>query len=468
MSVILLVNPVHPPEQRYGGFSVGVAPIYPPLGLLYLAAYLRQEGSHRVKILDAEAEQLTIDVMRRRLEQHNADLIGVTLRTAAYSQLAPIMQKLKRQGKKIVAGGIHPTIDPESILRAGSADYIVRGEGEQTLLELLEHLAGRVQLAAIKGISYCSANGEIIHNPDRPLLDDLDRLPMPARDLLDMSQYHGGPQHYKQLPHTSMMASRGCPYDCSFCSSRSLWGRRYRLRSVASVTNEIEHLQTEYGIRDICFWDDLWGLEQGWVKEFCEWMRGRGLTWSCEARVDTLTEELVAAMAKAGCFCIFFGFESLDEETLQRIGKNTTLDQIENVTRWAQRYGIEVRANFILGLPGETRQQAERNFKKICRMNFDFVKFNIFTPYPGTAAYDLIIKSHPERLNNDLSRYTGYFTTYLPEDYATAAELENLRTHLLRSYYLRPRYIFKRVMRLTSFVELKKNLIGLRALLGGG
>ncbi len=463
---LLLINPVHPLAARYGGFAAAnVAPVYPPLGLLALAAWLREKTAHRARLLDAEAEALDFAALDAAVRQAPETVIGVTLRTSAYPPLVPLLRGWRAAGKTVIAGGIHPTIDADGVLHDGAAEYVVRGEGEQTLAALLDALAAGRTVDGIDGVSWC-AGGDVRHNAPRALLENLDELPLPARDLVPMERYRAGPQHYRQQPHTSMMASRGCPFACTFCSSRSLWGRRYRVRSVASVMRELDDLRDRYGIRDVCFWDDLWGLQPAWVEEFCDAMRGRGLTWSCEARVDTLTEPLLRRMAAAGCFCIFFGFESLDATRLQALGKGITPEQIAQVSRWCAACHIEVRANFMLGLPGETPAAVEREFARICAFNFDFVKFNIFTPYPGTEARAWIEQHEPERLLTDPAKFTGYFATYLPAGYASRAALEALRDRLLRRYYFRPRYIARRLRRLTSVAELRRHLAGARALLG--
>lgn len=463
---ILLIYPPLPMEARYGKGLKDIGAALPPLGLLYLAAAIEKAG-YEVKVHDSDLLNSSFDDILNEVLNYQPDFIGIYCNTANYHRVIEYSAGLKKISQApICLGGPHPIIKPAEILANQTIDYVILGEGEATITEFLAALKQGKDLREIKGLGYKDKNNEIIINEQREPIKDLDSLPWPARHLVPLEKYRPAPQHYLTLPMTTMITSRGCPFGCLFCASRNIWGRRYRARSVAKVIEEIKFLIKTYGIRNINFWDDLWGLDRRWTEEFCQTMIREkiNISWSCERRVDTVDLEILKLMKQAGCYSIFYGVESLDQDCLDAINKGIKVEQAEKVIRLTKLAGIEARVNFILGLPHETPAKVKAMIKKIIKLNPDYVKFNILTPYPGTLLYQEVKTGKWGAFQENYDRATLYFPTFLPFGYKSFAELEAMRRYAFRKFHLRPRYIFSKLKKIKSFKDLKKYWHGLKAI----
>lgn len=452
-------------EERYGRGLEKIGTCLPPLGLLSLGAVLEKEN-YDVRIYDSDLLNSSIGELIEYVKKYEPDFIGIYCNTSNYHRVINYADNIKKiSAAPICLGGPHPIIEPDKVLLNPSVDLVVMGEGEITLIELLNALNNRKKLDSIKGLAYKDENGKIFVNPARELIQDLDSLPIPARHLVPIEKYRPSPHHYLKLPMTTMIVSRGCPFGCLFCASRNVWGRNSRIRSVDKVIEEIKFLIEKYGVKNINFWDDLWGVKREWTEEFCRRIIKEkiNITWSCERRVDTVDFDILKLMKKAGCYSIFYGIESFDQECLDTINKGIKAEQAENVIKLTKMAGIEVRANFILGLPNETPDKARRTIEKICKLNPDYVKFNILTPYPGTALYQEIKKGKWGIFNEDYSKSTGYFATFLPYGYKNFEELEKMRRYAFRKFHLRPRYILSKMAKIRNLEDVKKYYNGFRA-----
>jgi anaerobic magnesium-protoporphyrin IX monomethyl ester cyclase len=477
MKKLLLVNPPQPPEELTTEALVDLNPILPSLGLVYLAASARDAG-YDVEIYDAYLYNHSLETARGRILEAGADLVGITCWTCNFHRVLKLADLLKASSPTpIVLGGPHVTMHREECIADPSVDYIVHGEGEITLVELLGAL-GRIEggalregeLAPIQGIGYKTAGGRALVNPERPMIQDLDTLPFPAWDLMKIPDYRPAPQHYRTLPSVSMITSRGCPFSCTFCDAIAIWTRKYRVRSVDNVLAEIWHVYETYGVRDVNFWDDLWGVNKKWAIEFCQRLKKEGppgITWTCECRVDTVNEQMLREMASAGCWCVFFGLESMEQECLDAINKNTNMPKIHAAVQWAKDAGIEVRTNFIVGLPNETPEKARRMLGEIVKLDLDYVKFTVLTPYPGTPLYADIKAGKYGVMNERMDRLSGHFATFVPYGYKSLDEVNEMARWLTRRYYLRPGYIWKRLRSLRSVEDVRKNWRGFVALMRG-
>jgi radical SAM superfamily enzyme YgiQ (UPF0313 family) len=446
---------------------------------MYVAATLEAAG-HAPVILDALMENYDEERTVEEVAKIDPEIIGLRCWTSNYHRVLLLCRMLKERlpGRPIVIGGPHPSMHALETVSDPNVDYIVNGEGEIATVELVNLLAEvkdpvvlSERLALVQSIGYkkLAADGsrQPVITAKRAQVPDLDSLPYPARHLVDMKRYRGGPQHAKQHPSTTMICSRGCPFSCTFCDAIAIWTRKYRMRSPANVVAEIRFLHDTYGIKDISFWDDLWGLNRKWSLEFCDLLKkeNMGITWSCECRVDTVKPDILKIWADAGCWCIFYGLESMDEEILEAINKETTLPQIHEAIQWTKDAGIEIRGNFIVGLPKESPEKIRKMFKEICKLDIDYIKFNILTPYPGTPLYAQVKSGQWGHFVEDWNHLTGYYATFYPYGYKSAKELEEMQKWLHKRYYFRPAYVIPRLLKMRKLSDFGKYWSGVKALL---
>jgi radical SAM superfamily enzyme YgiQ (UPF0313 family) len=446
-SDVILINP--PWIRSKGNIWQGISSCMPPLGIAYIASYLEQQGISAA-IIDGQAERLLPEEIVKRVQESHPKYIGITATTALIFPAYKIAAALKAvcPDITIILGGVHPTVLPEEALAQPSVDGVVRGEGEQTLLEIIRGKSRET----IDGLSY-RANGQIRHNKERVLFADLNELPFPAYHLLPMKKYYPASGAYRRLPATSIMATRGCPGKCTFCYR--IFGNRLRARSGRNVADEVKLLKERYGIREICFYDDTFTAVRRNVLEFCKIVQDEKLdiSWSCFARVDFVNEEVLTAMKSAGCHQIMYGFESASPEILKAINKKVDIPKAEEAIRLTKKVGIANRAAFMFGNPEETIQTMHDTLNWVIRMNPEVVIFNIATPYPGTEMFTWA-KQHGHLLTEnwedyDLSKPVMRLPTVSPE------EVQQFYRFAYRKYYLRMSYIWGQLKRLRNMDELK-------------
>ena len=480
---MLDVEFIFPPlsvSERYGSRNIGKGHEghLPPLGLASLAAYLI-EKKYKVDIIDALADELTDKEIIEKILQDNPKAIGFSALTSMFHRAAITAEKLKKKfpEKLIIMGGHHATIMPKEIMQKHRCfDILVYGEGEITFAEIMQKfreahysiekfLNDYKTLAKIRGIVFRNGN-EIIMNAAQEPVQNLDELPFPARHLLPMRKYIPLPNQYLRLPVVHMLAIRGCPYNCTFCSNNAVFGRKIRARSPGKVLEEIGHLQEKYGAKEISFWDDMMTANRKWMEEFCSLIIENkiDITWTCYARVDTVDLPLLKLMKRAGCWNIFYGFESGNQQLLDNIGKRITLQQIRNAAKWTKEAGIEIRASFMIALPGETPELAEQTLEFAKELNPDYVQFCITTPYPGTALYNDAKKYG--KLTKDFDKFHGWDAVFVPKGYKNKEEILALEKKFFREFYLRPAYVLGRFAKIKSFRDLMRYVKGARFLLG--
>jgi len=388
---------------------------YPSLGLGYLAAVLEQRG-HRAAIFDFGLDP------RRPLADEVADvlafqpdLIGLTSMTSAYHSVEQTIELLRAGTQAtLVIGGPHATVFPERTLREQPAlDYLVFGEGEETLLELVDVVEGRRAAESVAGLCFRRA-GEVVRNAERPLIRDLDALPLPARHLFQLERYPlYGPDGERML---TVLSSRGCPFNCSYCF-KGIVGRTYRQRSPDSLIAELKLLIRTYAIRSFYFIDDLFALDLKRLDALLERILQEKLdiAWQCLARVDRVNPEVLRKMAAAGCRQIHYGIESGNQAILDQIGKRITLTQVEQAVRWTAAAGIRAKGYFMLGLPGDTEETMQQTIDFAGRLDLDDAMFSLTTPFPGTRLWDELVARRPETAwNQDFSK-AFYYNSYTEE-----------------------------------------------------
>lgn len=432
--------------------------IHVPLGVAYLAAAVREECE--VGALDAAVEGyeheergeqgylrygLSFREIEKRIAEYHPDLVGVScIYSSQFPNVLEVCRAAKRVSSEIVTiiGGTHPTFLTRQSLRYPEVDLVARGEGEWTLRELVRQSQKGRGPEGIAGLAY-RRNGEVVMEADRPPAP-VDELPFPARELFPVTKYSelGMPMGsvYKQKPYMNLITSRGCPYRCTFCSSTGFWGNRYRPRSVENVLAEMEHLVRDFGIREFKFFDDNLTADQERAKAIFRGMVERNLrvSWNTPNGIHAvhLDDELLDLMKASGCYELTLAVESGDAEVLRKIiRKPTKLSEVESAARRIRERGIGSHGFFIIGFPGETREQIQRTLEFSRKLDLDRISCFIANPLPGTEMYRICVEKGyiPEDYPFDsIDYFEGQFET--PE--WSRQELHKLRQRWFWQYNL--------------------------------
>ncbi|MGC9114331.1 MAG: B12-binding domain-containing radical SAM protein [Candidatus Micrarchaeia archaeon] len=456
---ILFINP---PWTLKGGEWRDVAACMPSLGLGYVASYVRENCSApvEIEIIDMIAERLAPEQLAPLLKGKQFDFIGITSTTITIKAALKTAEECKKlfPSAKVVMGGVHPSVMPDEVLSNDAVDFVVRNEGEIPMLELVE---GR-PVEEIKNLSF-KRDGKHFHNAEQDLIKNLDSIPFPAYDLMPVKKYYPAVGSYKQLPALSIIATRGCPGRCTFCYK--VFGSSLRTRSAKNIFDEVVELHKKYGIREIAFYDDTFTSFRPNVKEFCRLMIESGLqiTWTCFSRVDCIDRETLQLMKKAGCHQILYGVESADEQILLNIDKRINLEKVRQAVKMTKEAGISPRCSFMIGNPGETKETIEKTINFALELDPDLAMFNITVPYPGTRMFawakeNKLLKTE-DWDDYDLSKQVMSLPTISNEDlqkyYATA----------YRRFFLRPKYVLRRILAVRSLEDVTELVSGARAVI---
>ncbi|UCE72341.1 MAG: cobalamin-dependent protein [Nitrospiraceae bacterium] len=372
--------------------------VVPPLGLLYVAAVLERAG-HDLQVIDADPDYDNTIV--NNVLEFDPDLIGMAFLTPGYQKALRLRKKLKQAlpDKTYCAGGFHTTVKPVETLNELDLDFVVVGEGEETIVEACERLSNGEDLEGVKGVMY-NRDGEVVDNGRRELIEDLDSLPFPARHLIDMSPYLKPPgiiRGHADGHQTTIVTSRGCAYRCIYCGSHNMFGRRSRLRSARNVVDEMEHLKKTFGMKGIYFCDDSFTLSPKRVHEFCDELMERKLDmqWACHSRVDQTGRDFMKKMKDAGLVQLDYGVESGSSKILKVLGKGGAGDRKEQIIKSFQlskELKIRTLATFIVGNPEETDADLQESFDLAKELKADYTAFYFLTPYPGSDIYKTAIE----------------------------------------------------------------------------
>lgn len=372
--------------------------LMPPLGILYIGAFLR-ERMHNVQLFDPALDD---ESFIKEIVDFQPDIIGVSIGVTSLKRARKLLDTLKPKLKKdtiYCAGGSFATAAPLDILKMLDLDFVVIGEGEQTMLDACNKLSRQETLAEVKGIVYRTNNSGYVFTEKREMISDLDCLPFPARDLLDFSGYLLPPGLIRGVylkRTTTILTGRGCPGRCIFCGSHLIFGRTMRRRTVANVIAEIEHLINDYQIEGIWFCDDTFTINPEWVRMFCQEVINRKIKfkWGCQARVDTVSEDLLLRMKEAGCVQLDFGIESGSNKVLKALKKGTTEDKIITALKLTKKVGLRTFGTVMLGNPDETKEDVKKTWDILEKTTPDFVGVGLLTPYPGTEIYKLALENN--------------------------------------------------------------------------
>jgi len=445
----MLIFPPLALKHRYANDVGDSGGNLPPLGLLYLAAIMEKAGCE-VQIVDSPVENLDLEQVLERVGKFNPNWVGVAAITALAEKTSALCQAIRSKHPtiKIFVGGPHPTVRPEEVLKDTGADVVITDEAENVILDLVKDFDR-------------FAEKKIVHAGKVKNMDD---LPLPARHLIDLKKYTALPNNYKVTPNSiHVVTSRGCPYPCTFCFDAN---SGFRQRSVPHVLAELKMLKEKYGALEIAFWDDTFTVNRKWVMEFSNAMirEKMNLYWGCYSRLNLVDAELLANMKKAGCWTMFFGIESGNQELLDNIKKKMTVEQMAEKVRLVQSYGIEIRGSFMIGMPGETPEMGRKTIQYAIDLDPTYAQFSLTTPYPGTALYKEVDQWGV--LNDQKNEYHGWSPVFVPKGYRDAQEVKTMQKEAFRRFYFRPKYILKKLLKIRSIIDVKRNLKGLRFVIG--
>ena len=447
---VLLIQPNYRRIYAYAK-SKKITPIFPPLGLAYMAAVLKKEGVP-VKILEANAHDLTHEQIREEIEKYNPDLVGITSTTSLIEEAHEIA-KLCDKKIKVIIGGIHASSLPkETLEKFPRFDYLAKGEGEFILLDLVK----KKKINQITGLYYRKGD-EIIQNKPRKLIEDLDSLPFPARELLPMNKYFSAGA--KQYPSDYILSSRGCPYGCLFCADHLVHGKMFRFRSPENVIKEVEELCRK-GVKDFDFVDDNFTLLMERVEKFCDMMIEKGLNkkmgWRCSngLRVDKVNYELLKKMKEAGCYMVSLGIESGNENILKKMKKSIDLNKVRQAVKLCNQVGIETRGLFMFGNYGEDEKTMKDTINFAKSLDLDTATFHITIPFPNTD-YWKIIQKEGKIYPKNYREYIAYGNVIFEHGNLNEEMLVKIQKKAYRSFYFRPKVILKAMKSIDNIDRLK-------------
>lgn len=434
-------------EQRLSSFQYVMVPISLPS----IAGLLLSKG-YNVKIWDCMADNISARSLARALFDYNPQLIIFNISTPTVASDLEFISKLKRVLPKshLTAIGTHVTAAPEEVLKESGLDSVIRREPELTSLKLAEVIKTGGKLKTVLGLSF-RRHKTIIRNSNRPFCQNLDALPFPARHLLNNQKYT---LPIVNQPYTLLVPSRGCPHQCIYCTARVYYGSKVRFRSVKSVMAELEEIVNQHKIEFVTMWSDTFTINQDFVTKLCQAIikSGLGFSWMCNARVDTISPEMLKLMHQAGCMGISYGVESGNQTILDNIKKGITLEQINQAFRWTRQAGIEALAHVIFGLPGETKETIQQTVAFVINLKPDYAQFYCAIPFPGTELYQKA-KEQNWLTTEDWSKFE-INQAILNTPLLTAAELDQARVGAYKKFYLRIPYILGRLAKIKNTRDL--------------
>lgn len=452
---VMLINPNSILAKNSKVYNRSVSPVL-PLGIAYIAAILEKNGID-VKIIDQYANKIGNAELIKKIKLISPQIVGFSCLTSAMGNVKLLIKQIKNlnQNTKIVLGNIHATVFANNLLKEEMTDIVVRGEGEFSMLETVLALKDKNDLRNIKGISF-TEDGKIYNNPDREPVDDLNKLPYPAWHLFELKHYKRNPLLGTYGIVLPIQASRGCHYQCIFCSQDKIH-KKPRYRYINNIIDEIEYMNKRFKIFYFGFNDANFPSSNMQGLEFCDKLIERGLhkkiKWITETRVDLINLELLKRMKEAGLHLIMYGFESGNQNILDSLKKMTTLDQARKAMEYTKKVKVSALGLFILGMPGESVETCEETIKFARELDCDIAKFNIAVPFPGSEFF--------EKWNKDKLRAAGWedkFTSwpdwssnsgnliYTPEG-MTGRELIDLQRKAMFKFYVRPKLIIKHIIK---------------------
>jgi anaerobic magnesium-protoporphyrin IX monomethyl ester cyclase len=437
----------------------------PPLGILYLASYLRERTGIEPYIIDPTFERKPLDFISRELDSTKPDVVGISAMVTMARDAALVAQAAKRilPESRIIMGGPHATVLPERVLNEKAVNAVCAGEGEESFAEMIQ----KGTYEGVPGFLY-QEDGEIIRNPSRDPIPDLDMIPFPAFDLVRMERYF---QNWFQLDTvapglrgTSVLATRGCPFRCAYCQPTldRIFGKGLRKRSPGNVCEELSWLKQEFHINAFIFADDTFIADRGWVEEFCREMAARrlDLLWGCNVRAELVDKDLLGAMKESGLRKVYLGIEAYSDRIRNEVfQKNISKQEIEAAVSASKNLELGIQGYFMLGAPGETEEEILQTTKWSRVLDIDDAVFNLTTPLPGTflyQRYESEVACEPEDMD--------YYRRYAFREGAgmKASQLNRIRLSAYLRFYMRPRKILYLIRFLLSPTGVKRTWLKLK------
>lgn len=439
---ISLVNP--PPLK-----GVYRHQLYLSIGLAYLAAVLEKNG-HEVTVIDCPASEIDLIQLKIKLSSAEPKLIGITSMTPTIQSAIQSAYAAKETcpDALVVLGGPHATFMDEQVLsEEKSIDIVVRGEGEQTLLDLTQNVSNHKKLNKIEGITYRN-NGNIVRTSNRAYIQNLDELPRPAYKYFPLEKYRLYGRRI--LP---IITSRGCPSQCSFCTTSRIFGKAFRARSPQNVVDELEWLRDVHGADAFSFYDDTFTLDKTRALKICEEMKNRkiGIPWDCQTRVSTVSKELLSKMREANCQQVFFGVESGCQKILDAVNKGTTVEQNKAAIKMAKKAGLFVAVSVMVGYPGETPEMLKQTIDLVRNTEPDDAYICVATPYPGTELRNLIEKMG-WNISNDWKRYDTTAPVF-DNPNLSIEDVTKIRSSFYDSFYS-PKYVLRHLFKRNFYSQV--------------
>lgn len=475
----LFINPPHLSGEIYMkeigrcGRRAVAGELWPQTGLAYLAAIALECGAE-AKIVDAMAESIDLTNLLGIIDTFNPDFIIANSTTPTINNDSDVIHRIKSKFPHIIIAmtGTHVSALPEESLKKSGADFVFINEAEETLREILNNIMVKDIFSTIpqknlrsnfeqirekiKGIAFLHT-GQFIRSDERGFIEALDKLPMPARNLLPNHAYRM--PFFDNEPFVTLIPTRGCPWRCIFCRAGKVWGRRIRTRSVENVIYEIEYILSELKIRNIAFMTDSLTLNKKWAMEFLSAILKKGLQfrWVCNSRTDAVDSEMLSLMKKAGCLLISYGIESGDQNILNTAKKSIELKDCLRAIELTRKSKILSMAYFIIGLPGETKETIHKSIDFAIKLNPDYVNFHVATPFPGTEFYD-IAERNKWLITKDWNYYEEEGSAVIKTSELSPEDLMKAQKTAMKRFYLRPSKILKEFASIRSVAELKSRL----------
>jgi anaerobic magnesium-protoporphyrin IX monomethyl ester cyclase len=416
--------------------------LYLSIGLAYLAAIL-EENDHEVTVIDCPASEIDLQQLKNKLASIQPNLIGITSMTPTIQSALQSANIAKEASPDaiVILGGPHTTfMDKQVLEEEKNVDIIVRGEGEKTLLEITQNISNKKNLNQIEGITFRKEK-EIIRTPDRKYIQNLDELPRPAYHHFPLEKYRLFGRRI--LP---IITSRGCPSQCSFCTTSRIFGKAFRARSPKNVVDELEWLRDEHGADAFSFYDDTFTLNKSRALEICSEIKKRkiNLPWDCQTRVSTVSKEMLTKMREANCQQVFFGVESGCQQILNAVNKGTTVEQNKAAIKLAKETGLFVAVSVMVGYPGETPDMLNQTIDLLRETEPDDAYICVATPYPGTELRK-VIEDLGWNISNDWKRYDTTAPVF-DNPNLSIEDVTRIRSKFYDSFYS-PKYVLRHIFK---------------------